>query len=895
MKRVRRLFLRLGNLLSRRRGTWAEREFSAEVEAHIALMAEEFERQGMTPEEARRQALIKLGGVEQVREMQHEARTFVFFESLVQDVRFALRMLRKNPGFTIVAVLTLALGIGANTAIFTVVYGTLLRALPFPDPSHVMRLAETFQGRSDGMSLNYAQWERLQEFARPFDALGAYTGQEFNVTAGNGTEHDRAMPVSAGFLRVVGENPEAGRSFLPSEDNGAGETVAIVSHALSVRRFGSVSAAVGQVIFLSGEPYTVIGVMPAHFSADMGVLDGGPPWEVWIPLARVAKTVGNGENIDVLARVRQGATPAEVAAETDLIRRQFHKEFPNDAGETDTMSFLPLAQLASASSQTNLLILFGATGFVLLIACANVSNLLLARGMARTREVAVRLAMGASRARLLRQLLTESVVIALAGGALGFAVAREGVPLLLTLAPSGSELGAIGIPRINDIRVDAAILVFAVGVSFLTGMLFGIFPALYAGKANLNRELREGSAGAGVSRGHARLRQALVAGEFALSLVLLTGAGLMIATCAKLLNTNPGFDPHHVLTMEFWLGGTSHDTTPKVAEYYSEVEQKLAAMPGVEAAGVVGAGLPLERGGNNSIRIPGPDQAKFKFSNYREASPGYFGAMGMPLREGRGILQSDTSDSTPVVVINEAFVRTYFRGQEPVGGHVYVNSVLCEVVGVVADAKSSLDKAASAATFIPAAQASYGTSNVFEGWFPRSIVVRTAGDPLAFARTLRETVASVDPAVATGAILSMDQMMSRSVALRQFMMLLLSLFSGLALVLASVGIYGVISYGVSQRTREIGIRIALGARPGEVLGMILMQGLKLVAAGVVVGVIAAMSLTRLLQGMLYGVSVTDPSVFLLGTATLVIVSLAACFIPARRAMRVDPMVALRHE
>jgi predicted permease len=540
-------------------------------------------------------------------------------------------------------------------------------------------------------------------------------------------------------------------------------------------------------------------------------------------------------------------------------------------------------------------VLFGATGFVLLIACANVSNLLLARGSARTREVAVRMAMGASRTRLLRQLLTESMLIAVAGGVLGIAVVREGITALVAVGPSGTAMGPVGIPRINDIRVDGTVLLFSLAISFLTGALFGVFPALFAGKTNLNTELREGSAGAGIGRGHARLRQALVAGEFALSLVLLTGAGLMIATCAKLLNTNPGFDPHHVLTMEFWLGGTTYDTTPKVAGFYSAVERKLAELPGVQAVGVVGAGLPLERGGNNGVRIPGPNQSKTWSTNYREASAGYFGAMGMAMREGRGILETDTNGSSRVVVVNEAFAKRYFPGQDAVGEHVFANNTLCEVVGVVADAKSRLDAAAVPSTFIPAAQASYGTSNLFEGWFPRRVVVRTAGDPLAFSRELKEAVASVDSSVATGTIISMDQMMSQSVGLREFMMMLLSLFGGLALILASVGIYGVISYAVSQRTREIGIRMALGARPGEVLGMILTQGLKVVMAGVILGGIAALMLTRLLQGMIYGVSVRDPLVFVIGTLALVAVSVAACYIPARRAMRVDPMVALRHE
>jgi putative ABC transport system permease protein len=872
-----------------------ENDLDEELHSVLELLTEQKMREGADPEEARRAARIELGGVEQVKERVREARVGAWLDAPLQDVRFGLRILRKNPGFTVVAVLTLALGIGATTAIFSVVYGVLLRPLPFPEPNRVAQLAEIYQGHNGQMSVTATQLQRLRDFDRPFEAISGYTDVDFNVTASNGAEHVRAMPVSSDFLHVLGERPEAGRDFLAAEDTGTGEQVALVTHALAVRHFGSDAAAVEQTLSLSGQPYTVIGVMPAHFAADLGALDGGPAWAVWIPLARVAKTVGGGENISVLARLKPGATWAEVSAETELAKRDFHKEFPGDAGDSDFMSFMPLAKLAGADVRPYLLVLFGATGFVLLIACANVSNLLLARGSARTREMAVRMAMGASRMRLLRQLLTESMLIAVAGGALGLGIAREGISTLVAMTPSGTALGTIGLPRINEIRVDWTILAFALAISFLTGALFGIVLALYAGKADLSQKLREGSTGAGVGRGHALLRQALVAGEFALSLVLLTGAGLMIATCVKLLNTNPGFDPRHVLAMEFWLGGSTHDTTPKVAEYYQQIEQKVARLPGVEAVGVVAAGLPLERGGNDSIRIAGPNESERHSANYREASPGYFRAMGLSLRQGRGILESDTDTASRVVVVNEALAKRYFTGRSPLGEHVYVGGTLCEVVGVVADVKSFLDEPPVPSTFIPAAQASYETSKLFEGWFPRSIAVRANVDSLSLSRAVKGAVASVDPLVPMGEILSMNQMMSRSLEFRRFMMLLLSIFSGLALVLASVGIYGVISFAVAQRTQEIGIRMALGARSSDVLKIVLTEGLKLVVAGMVLGIAAALILTKLLAGILYGVSIRDPAIFTLVCLFLVVVALLACWIPARRASRLDPMVALRHE
>jgi len=480
------------------------------------------------------------------------------------------------------------------------------------------------------------------------------------------------------------------------------------------------------------------------------------------------------------------------------------------------------------------------------------------------------------------------MVIALAGGALGLAVAGSGLGSLLAMAPSS-------LPRLSDIRLDGWIFAFTFLISILTGAVFGIAPALYATKTNLSETLKEGEGRASAGSGRARLRQGLVIGELALSLVLLAGAGLMIATFARLMNTNPGFDSHHVLTMQFWMTGSKYNSTPEITRFYQAIDQRIEALPGVTAAGVVAAGLPLERGGNNGVRIAGPKQSEWQNADYREITPGYFDALGISLKQGRLFTEADSEGSSRVVIINEAFARRFLQSVGSLGQHLYVSGELCEVVGVVGDVKSYVDQPAEPTTFIPAAQAKLGTSSLFEGWFPRSIVVRTTGNPLILNQALREALAAADPLVPTGTVRSMDQVLAHSLALRSFMMLLLSIFGGLALVLATVGIYGVISYAVSQRTREIGVRMALGARPADVLRMILTEGLKLVAVGVVIGIAAALMLTRLLEGMIYGVSMRDPLIFLLVNLLLVTVSLAACYVPARRAMRVDPLVALRYE
>ena len=886
MRWMRGWLQRLAGLFGRPR---REAELAEELESHLQLHIEDNLRRGMTPEAARRDALLRLGGLEQTKELYRERRSLPFLETSLQDLRFAVRTLCKSPGFTAVAVLTLALGIGANTAIFTVVYGVLFRPLPFPEPDRIVELVQVDKGQSGEMDVTATQLQRLREFGQVFEHIAGWTDEGLNLAVGNSAEHVRGTPVSADFFQVLGVHPAIGREFLPEEDQGDGERVAILSHALWKRRFGGELSAIGRKVLLNGEAYTVIGVMAAEFDPrGYSDINPGLPVDVWVPLALVAKTAASGENVEVLARLKPGIKQSQLDAQMNLITEQFRKEFPGDTGRTTRMSFLPYQFMLGADLRPFLLLLLGAIGFVLLIACANVANLLLARGGSRAREIAARMALGATRARLSRQLLTESLTIALAGGALGVVLASAVLGSLLATAP-------FDLPRLNDIHLDGWVFAFTFLISVLTGSLSGMAPAIWATDIDLNGVLKAADGRTTGGAGRPKLRQGLVIGEFALSLVLLTGAGLMIATFIKLMRTDPGFNPRGVLTAQFWLNGSKYRSTPEVTTFYRAVEQRIASLPGVESAGIVVAGLPLERGGHNSVRIVGANQSELLPCDYREASSNYFRAMGIALRAGRGILESDTENSTQVAVVNEAFAQKYFAGRSPLGGNIFISGKAREVVGVVADAKSNLDRPALPTAFIPAGQASYEGSKIWEDWFPRAIVVRSSVDPLSLSRAVRQAVESVDPLVPTGAIRSMDQIMSRSLALRSFLMRLLGIFGVLALTLASVGLYGVISFLVARRTREIGVRIALGARPSEVLRLILAEGMKLVVAGVVVGIVVALALTKLLESLVYGVSLHDPLIFVVVGFLMITVSLLACYVPAWRASRVDPITALRYE
>jgi putative ABC transport system permease protein len=808
--------------------------------------------------------------------------------TLWQDIRYGLRVLAKSPSFTIVAILTLALGIGANTAIFTIVYGVLLRPLPFPHAERIVELEDSYKEQSEEMDLDSRELKQLETYKDPFENIAGYTSVGYNLSVGNAAEHLRGMPVDSSYFSVLGIRPALGRDFSPADDAGDGQHVAIISHNLWARRFAADPALIGRNILLNGEPFLLIGVMPRDFASIAVATDlpNSGSADVWTPLALVAKTAGSGENIGVLARLKPDVTPAQLQAQMNIVTEDFRREFPNVVGKELNISFRPYLQMIGADVRPYLLLLLGSIGFVLLIACSNVANLFLARGSLRGREIAVRIAMGASPGRLFQQLLTESMLVALAGGALGLLVAYLGLGSLVALAP-------IELPRVSDIYLDGWVFAFTFFVSLLTGVVFGFAPALEASRTGINEALKAGAGRSSAAPGRARLRQLLVVGEFAISVILLAGAGLMIATFSKLIHTDPGFNPHQILSAQFWLIGSNYNSEAQIARFDRSIVQRLESIPGIESAAVIAAGLPLERGGNNGVRLS--NSSDWHSVDYREITPGFFRAMGIPLRQGRTFSESDSETADKVVIVNQAFVRRHFPGSSPIGEHIFLGKTSYEIVGVVGDVKSYLDQPAPPATFIPAAQASYGTSALFEGWFPRIVLVRSNVDPLGLSRSVRDAISAVDPTVPTGSIRSMEQVLSHSLALRSFMMFLLGLFAAVALVLASVGLYGVISFAVSQRTREIGVRMALGAHPGDVLRLILGEGLKLVLAGVALGIVAALAMTRLLSTLIYGVSASDPLIFLCVVTLLVAVALAACYVPARRAMRVDPIVALRYE
>ena len=813
--------------------------------------------------------------------------------NLWQDLRYAFRTFRKSPGFTAIAIVTLALGIGANTAIFTVVYGVLFRPLPFPQPNRIVQLVESYKTHSQEAGVDMRQLLRLQPYAgqssHVFEYIAGYTEAGYNLAASSGAEHLRGMPVSADYFRLIGIHPVIGREFLAEEDTGEGRRVVILSYGLWTRRFAADRREIGQVILLSGEPFTVIGVMPRSFDPfgleSAGAIDPGAP-DVWTPLSLVAKTAGAGGNIAVLARLYPQVTRAQIDAQMKIVTEDLRKEYARGPSDELNLNFLPYQSILGTEVQPYLLVLLGAIGFVLLIACANVANLLLARSGLRTREIAVRIAMGASRLRLFQQLITESVVLGVVGGALGLLLAYFGLGSLLAIAP-------VDLPRSSDIHLDASAFAFTFLISISTGVVFGLMPALHSANTEINETLKEGAGRSSASAGRARLRQGLVIAEFAISLVLLTGAGLMIGTFSRLLNTDPGFNPHHILSAQFWLTGSKYGSTGAVATFDSVLTKRLQSLPGVDSATVVAAGMPLERGGNNGIKVP--PETEYDSADYREVTPSYFNTLGIPLRHGRLFTDSDNATSAKVVIVNEALVRAHFAGRDPLHARMYLGDTPAEVVGVVGDVKSHLDKPAEPSAFVPVAQASYDTSTLFEGWFPRTILLHTGTDPLSMARSVTEIVGALDPTIPVGKVRSMDQVLVHSLALRSFMMSLLSLFAFLALVLACVGIYGVISYLVAQRTREIGVRMALGAMPADVLRLVLSEGARLVVFGAILGAVAALALTRLLKDMLYGISATNPLVLLSGIALLVGVALGACYVPARRAMRVDPIIALRYE
>jgi predicted permease len=785
----------------------------------------------------------------------------------------------------VVAVITLALGIGANTAIFSVVYGVLLRPLPYPNPERIVEISRTYHGELQYSGFDAGGFDFWKEHRAPFECTAASTGVGYTLVGAGRPERIDVRRVSSQYFDVYGVQPFLGRSFSADEDRIGGPNVAVLNYSLWKEHFGGDPSAIGRGVLLDGTPYTVIGVMPAGFGSI-------PPAQLWTTIEPVRHTIGGGQNFHLIARLRPDISNKQASSYLASLAQPFVQQHYKWMRESDSqfVSFkaTPYRYVISKDVRTPLLVLFAAIGFVLLIACVNVANLMLVRTAARNREIALRMALGAGRARIVRQLLTESVLLALFGAAVGVLVALCGLHSLLALAPDA-------LPRAQEIALNGWALLFTVGVAALTGILFGLAPAFQAWCTNLNESLKEGESRATLSARGRRLSAGMVSAEIALSLLLLVGSGLLIRTFSSLLRTDPGFDPHGMLTLEIWTTGSKYDSTPALASFYENLVRRIGAIPGVKSAAVVAAGLPLEQGGNLNPGISIGGHLEYPSVDYREVTPGYFRTLGLPLLAGRFFAPADSTNSAKVTILNAAFARQYFHNQNPVGRHLSLDHDSLEVAGVVGDVRSSLNELAPPTFFVPMAQIDFGADQVFQGWFPTSILVRTTVSPLTLSRPVEDAVRDAGPDIPMGHVRSMEEVLAISLALQRLLMTLMSVFAGLALALAAVGIYGVLSYWVRQRTHEIGVRMALGATARDVLRMVVKQGAILAGIGIAAGLAAAFGLTRLMASLLYGVRPTDPLTFGLVSLVLTGVALPAAYIPARRATKVDAMVALRYE
>jgi putative ABC transport system permease protein len=800
--------------------------------------------------------------------------------TLLQDVRYGVRMMRKRPGFTAVVVLTLALGMGANTAIFSVVNAVLLRPLPYRNAERLVWVAGNVRGGTNRASVSPPDYVDYRAQNTVFEEFAASTSVPVpvNLTGAGEPERLTGSLVTANYFRAFGVAPALGRAFGPDEERAGPAPVAVLSDGLWRRRFGGDPSVVGKTVALDGKAVTVVGIAPPEFQYPAGV-------ELWMPLDFCVPemNIRAAHFLRPIGLLKEGVTIEQARAETDLIARRLEEQYP-ESNERWSLNLVPLQEQVVGGVRTSLWVLLGAVGFVLLIACANVSNLMLARAAARSRELALRTALGASRWRVARQQLTENVLLSLAGGGLGLLLAAWGVDLL-------TALGAGDIPRSREIGVDGRVLAFTAALSVLTGLAFGLLPALRASRPNLNEVLRE--AGRGTSGpGRGAVRAALVVSEIALALTLLVGAGLLVKSFVGLRSVNPGFDPANVLTLRIDLARARYAKPEQAAAFFGELQRRVAGLPGVEAAGMVSE-LPLSGQPNDMYfyvagRPPQTGAAKVT-ADYRRVNHDYFRAMRIPLLRGRGFTEQEAAGDARVVVVNETLARNFFPDADPLGRRLVIDFGAreeFEIVGVAGDVRHrSLEGDVYQMMYVPTLRV--GRTN---------LVVRTSSsDPLSLAAAVRSEVAAVDRDQPVSAVRTMEEVVSGSVAQQRFRTLLLAAFAGVALLLAGVGIYGVISYSVTHRTHEIGVRMALGAGAADILKMVVGRGMALALAGIAVGLLAALALTRVLSSLLFGVTATDAATFAAVSLLIAAVALLACLVPARRATKVDPMVALRYE
>jgi putative ABC transport system permease protein len=889
MRILRAMFFRLRGLFRKEQ---IDRELDEELSAHLAMHVQDNVHAGMTTEEARRDAMIKLGGVEQTKEDCREQRGLPLLETLLQDLRFALRMLAKSPGFTAVAVLTLAIGIGANTAIFSIIYGVLIRPLAVPEARQVVQVVLKDRGEVSQDNFSYNEFRYIQEHSDWSSAVAAFTHVGFNLSSDSGAERISALHVSTDYFKLLGTSPYLGREFSREEDLDPSARVVMLGHNLWQHRFGGDPAVLGRTIYLNGDPYLVVGVMPS--SSTEVQLDLVPPAfgdlqhvDLWTTLAPVANSIGSGENIAVMARVKPGLSLAQAGAQLEALNDSFRLEYLDGEAKSQTLGISSVQQVMAANVSVYLRILLAAVAFVLLIACANVSNLLLGQGIARTREIAIRAAMGANRKRLIRQFLSESLVLSGFGCAFGFFVAKLALATLLRFAP-------IQLPRVAEIRVDSWAFLFALGITIFAGALAGVVPAFQTAKTDLNLSLKE-SAGRGASdRRGGIFRSALVIAEIALSIILLIGASLLGETFLNLLRVNPGFSPSGMLSAEIWLTGSRYHSTAEVSTFYENLISRLKQIPGVQQAAVVSLGQPLERGGNLGMTV---NDKTLGAMECRVITADYFKTLRVAVKRGRDFSVSDGENAQPVAIVNEAFARQVLNGSDPFTASVQAGEKDSprRIIGVVADVKSYVDLPESPTVFLPVSQTRFGLILGFDVWFPTHIMVRTSGDPLLLANEVGAAIREADSTIPLGHVLAMEQVLARSLAIQRFMMVVVAVFAILAMALAAIGVYGVVSFSVSQRTQEFGIRMALGADPGRVLGLVIRDAAWLAGIGMVVGIMGAIALHQAMTSVLFGVQATDPRTIAISAIGLICVAFLACYIPARRATRVDPMIALRYE
>ena len=871
------------------RGSRVEREIASEMDSHIERYAADLVARGIAPVEAQRRARIEFGSKAAVAEECREASGLRWPDEIARDLRYAARVLRKSPTFTAAAIATLALCIGANTAIFSVVDAVLLRPLPYPQPDRLATVARHYQGKgseSDQAGENGRIWEAVRDHATYLDRAVYGGDMGVNFAAGGRVEYVKQQRVSAGFFRVLGMPPLIGREFSVDEDRAGGPPVTLLSYALWKRAFREDPSVVGQSVTLRGEPFTIVGVLPANFQSNTAA-------DLFTPLRPSPDGDGGGWNYEIVARLNPGVTWPQADAQIEAVGAPLlHADGSSDPGRLHLISF---QRGLTDSLRQPLLILWAAVGLVLLIGCVNIAGLLLARAAGRTRELATRLALGSGRAALVRQLLAESILLGLCGGAAGSALGWLGVKALKFLAQDSLHVW-------QTVDLNWRVLAAAAGASLLAGVLFGVYPALVASRIEIRAALTE--AGRGVAGGRNPWpRRLLVAGEVALGVVLLVGAGLLIRTFTYLRGLNPGFDASHVITAQLSLQDARYSTSQRVNRLFDESLARMRELPGVESAAVT-LSLPYERALNNGFkRLDGSHiDTGYQITNMFYITPEFFRVLRVPLLHGRAFTAADSAATAGVAIVSEAFVKMYLRGDDPIGRHLDLGDDKRVIVGVVGDfqqksgwSQNDAPVAPKPDLYIPAAQTDGKSLQLLHTWFSPSWIVRTAGPPEGVIAGMQRALQSVDPQLPFAGFHSMEDVRYRALAQERFQAVLLGSLAALALLLAAVGIYGLIANAVTERTRELGIRLALGATVAQAMRAVALPGVLLALAGVAAGSVMAGFASQLLRHLVWGVQPGDPLTFIAVALALLAVAATASFLPALRITRLNAAETLRHD